>query len=196
MVPLIRAEIRGVELSFETAPGVFSPRFVDPGTRALIEAVELRGDDRLLDLGCGYGAIGIWAARALGPERVVMVDASEEALGLARANARRNGVGSVRIERSDGFRDLRESGFTAILCNPPYHVDFSVPRHFIERGFNRLVPGGRLYLVTKRETWYRNKLGSVFGGARAWRRDGYTVLMSEKRGAHYARVGGRGAGRA
>jgi len=99
---------------------------------------------------------------------------------------RSNGVEGVHIELSDGFRSLRESGFTKILCNPPYHVDFSVAKHFIEKGFNRLTLGGAMWMVTKRHKWYQNKLTSVFGGARVTEQDTYFVFQAVKKRASYA----------
>jgi 16S rRNA (guanine1207-N2)-methyltransferase len=87
---------------------------------------------------------------------------------------------------SDGFRDFRESGFTKILSNPPYHADFAVPKHFIEKGFNRLVVGGAMFMVTKRELWYRKKLEAIFGGVRVRRVDDYFVFEAIKKTSQYA----------
>jgi 16S rRNA (guanine1207-N2)-methyltransferase len=88
---------------------------------------------------------------------------------------------------SDGFRYFFETGFDKILCNPPYQADFAVPKHFIEKGFNRLVVGGTLFMVTKRELWYRNKITSVFGGAKVTEVDGYFVFEATRRTTQYAR---------
>lgn len=182
----IHASIGGVDLELETSPGLFSPRAVDRGTLAFLSRVQFRAGDRVLDLGCGYGVVGILAAKLLDPEQVVLLDADPRAVEVAARNARRNEVGAVQILRSEGFAQLSEAGFSLILCNPPYHADFSVPRHFIEKGFNRLSLGGRFALVTRRETWYRRKLGAIFGGARLERVDGYAVFVSEKRHTRYA----------
>ena len=92
----------------------------------------------------------------------------------------------MRVVCSDGFRDLDEAGFDLILSNPPYQSDFAVAKHFIEKGFNRLVVGGRMLMVTKRRDWYRNKFISVFGGVRVREIDGYFVFDAEKRQAQYA----------
>jgi 16S rRNA (guanine1207-N2)-methyltransferase len=99
----------------------------------------------------------------------------------------RYGVPNVTVGLSDGFRGTRESGFTKIISNPPYHVDFSVPKHFIEKGFNRLVLGGAMWMVTKRCDWYRNKLGAIFGGCRVHKIDGYYVFEATKLRSTYAR---------
>jgi len=81
---------------------------------------------------------------------------------------------------------MDEKDFTLILSNPPYHEDFSVAKAFIEKGFNRLAMNGRLFMVTKREVWYRNKLTAIFGGVRVFRIEDYFVFMAEKRGMTYA----------
>jgi 16S rRNA (guanine1207-N2)-methyltransferase len=186
VTPGFRAEVRGDELTFETASTLFSPAKADPGTLAMLSHVELRPEDKVLDLGCGYGLVGIWCARRIGAERIVMSDRDPAAVSTAQANAVRNGVGGIRSFVSDAFRGLAEKDFTLILSNPPYHEDFSVAKEFIEKGFNRLSIGGRMVMVTKRRDWYRNKLVAVFGGVRIFETDGYFVFVAEKRSTDYA----------
>ncbi len=180
---VITTAIDGVDLTLETAPTLFSPRAVDKGTLAMLGQVEFAPGAKVLDLGCGYGVVGILAAK-LGA-RVWMLDKDPIAVGAARRNAARNDVELAIIE-SDGFRDFGESGFDLILCNPPYQADFAVPKHFIEKGFNRLVVGGRMLMVTKRELWYRNKLAAIFGGVTVRPIDGYVVFQAVKKSETYA----------
>lgn len=142
--------------------------------------------DKVLDLGCGYGVVGIYAAKLIGGERVTMADIDERAVAAARENAVQNGVPEVRVFRSDGFRDIPDTGYTLILSNPPYHTDFRVAKHFIEKGFNRLAIGGKMVMVTKRRDWYKRKLIAIFGGVQIREVDGYYVFLSEKRSAVYA----------
>lgn len=178
--------IDDVSIRLRTAEGLFSPRKPDLGTLAMISAVTLTPADRLLDLGCGYGLVGIWAAKMIGPERVTMLDVDPIAVAAARQNASANDVPDLQVIQSDGFENLTETGYTKILSNPPYHADFSVPRRFILKGFNRLEVGGEMWFVTKREKWYRNKLKSVFGGSRVFRIDGYCVFQARKLSERYA----------
>jgi len=182
----IEVSLHEVSLVLETEPGLFSPTHLDPGTHFLLSNIEFDHRDKVLDLGCGYGVMGIYIAQRIGADRVYLIDSDPQAIRWTTYNAELNGVSGVRIERSDGFRDFRESGFTQIVCNPPYHTDFSTAKHFIEKGFNRLVVGGNLWMVTHRETWYRNKLTSVFGGVRILRCDGYYLFHAIKKGMHYA----------
>jgi 16S rRNA (guanine1207-N2)-methyltransferase len=183
---VIEAVVRGIELRFESAPGLFSPRGLDEGTLAMLSCVEFSGYDKVLDLGCGYGAVGVYAAKIARPEQVYLLDNDPEATAVAARNLVLNDVAEASVALSDGFRDFGETGFTKILCNAPYHVDFSVPKHFIEKGFNRLVLGGTLWMVTKRDAWYRQKFRSIFGGVRVHAVDGYFVFEATRRTQAYA----------
>ncbi|MBD5140182.1 MAG: class I SAM-dependent methyltransferase [Ruminococcus sp.] len=179
---MISAEIKNVSLKFETDPSNFSPNNIDVGTLAMLSAVDFLPSDKVLDMGCGYGVVGILAAKLIGQENVAMCDISEAAVKQAKINAELNGVPNIEIKISDGFSEIQDNGFTLILSNPPYHADFSVPKRFIEVGFKKLAVGGKMVMVTKRLDWYRNKLTSVFGGVRVREIDGYYVFISEKRG--------------
>jgi 16S rRNA (guanine1207-N2)-methyltransferase len=182
----IDATVKGIELRLRTAPGLFSPRAVDAGTLAMLSQVEFGREDKVLDLGCGYGVVGLVAARLGRPERVWLVDKDPAAAEIARANLAANDASAATVVLSDGFRSFFETGFDKILCNPPYQADFAVPKHFIEKGFNRLMVGGTLFMVTKRELWYRNKITSVFGGVKVREVDGYFVFEATRKTTQYA----------
>jgi 16S rRNA (guanine1207-N2)-methyltransferase len=188
LINLITAEIKDTKLNFHTEAGVFSPDKIDRGTLAMLSAVELATSDKVLDLGCGYGAVGIWAASVIGSDRVVMSDIDEMCVTLSQKNAQMNGLGGIKTVVSDGLRNLDDTDFTLILSNPPYHTDFSVAKHFIEKGFNRLKIGGKMVMVTKRKQWYKNKLTAIFGGVKVRETGGYFVFCAEKRAAKYANV--------
>jgi 16S rRNA (guanine1207-N2)-methyltransferase len=183
---LILHTVEGVELRFETAPTLFSPRELDKGSLALLSEVCIERDDKVLDLGSGYGLLGIFAAKFTRPGLVFLLDHDAIAIECAERNAILNGVEGVTCALSDGFRDFHEAGFTKILCNPPYHADFSVAKHFVEKGFNRLAIGGSMWMVTKREPWYRNKLRAIFGGARVCVVRSYFVFEARKTSQTYA----------
>lgn len=184
---MISVKLNDVVMSFETSPKLFSPYSLDTGTNAMLSCVSFSQTDKVLDLGCGYGIVGIYAAILIGAQHVTMVDIDETAITVARENARLNGVPDINIVRSDGFKSIDDAGFTIILSNPPYHTDFSVAKHFIEKGFNRLVIGGRMVMVTKRKEWYKTKLIAIFGGVSVKEIDGYFVFIAEKRSPSYAK---------
>lgn len=186
---MLTETINEIELTFETHKTSFSPLGIDKGTLAMLRVANLpenlTAHDKLLDLGCGYGVVGIYAAKLVGPQSIVMSDNAKPCVELSKKNAELNGVSGIKIIQSDGFNNITDTGFTFILSNPPYHADFSVPKHFIEKGFNRLKIGGKMYMVTKRKDWYKNKLTAIFGGVRVHEIDEYYVFCAEKRTAQY-----------
>lgn len=184
---MITIEWNELELEFKTNEQVFSPTSLDRGTRAMLSCVTFNKEDKVLDLGCGYGPVGIIAAKAIGAERVTMCDISEEAVALSKENAIHNKVEEVRIVQSDGLKNIVEENFTLILSNPPYHVDFNVPKAFIEDGYKKLAISGTMIMVTKRKEWYKNKLISVFGGVKIDEIDGYYVFTAQKRNARISK---------
>jgi len=180
---IVTEEINGIEVTCETGEYYFSPKGVDRGTRLMLETVPVREGDKVLDLGCGYGVVGIYAAKKLGGENVVMCDILEEAVSLSAANLTRNDISGARVLQSDGLKSVEDRDFTLIYSNPPYHTDFSVAKAFIEDGFRKLTVGGRMVMVTKRLDWYKNKLTSVFGGVKVFEAEDYYIFLSEKRAA-------------
>ncbi len=178
------AELDGTRWFVCSSPELFSPRGLDRGTALMLRHAGLEAGMKALDLGCGTGVVGAYAA--LRGAEVFLSDVSPEAVETAARTMAANGVTARGLYVSDGFAQIDESGFDLILCNPPYHADFAVAKRLIAKGFNRLKRGGRMMLVVKRELWYRKKLESVFGGARVLREDGYSLLTAERRQLRYA----------
>lgn len=178
---MINETVKGIELTFQADNNVFSPSSIDKGTLAMLSQVDFCANDKVLDLGCGYGIVGILTAKLIGESNVLMCDISDDAIRLAKINATLNNVSNIKIVQSNGFSNITDNDFTIILSNPPYHTDFSVVKNFIENGFKRLTVGGRIVMVTKRLDWYKNKLASIFGGVRVEEVDGYYIFISEKR---------------
>lgn len=178
---MITEIVNDVKLVFETNEQVFSPSNLDKGTLLMLSYVTWKESDKVLDLGCGYGLVGILAAKKIGEIHVVMCDILKDAVELAKINAKQNHVENIRILESNGLDFIEDSDFTLILSNPPYHVDFSVPKKFIENSYKKLLFGGKLYMVTKRKEWYKNKFISVFGGVKIEEKDGYYIFIGEKR---------------
>ena len=171
----------GFDYVFHTLDTLFSYKQVDMGTRQMIEHIDLQPDSKVLDLGCGYGVVGIWASHMIGTEKVVMSDVNIAALEMAAENVKANNLDEIQIVHSNGFDHIHDVDFTLILSNPPYHTDFSVAKTFIEGSYKHLQIGGWLVMVTKRFDWYKNKIYSVFGGVKWIESNGYYVFMAEKR---------------
>ena len=141
---------RGESMRFETDAGVFSRGELDPGSRLLLDALpeELAGD--LLDLGCGWGAIGVTLARHWPAARVTLADVNERALALSEANARANGARVTCVE-SDGLEKLGEARFDAVITNPPIRAGKQVIYRLFRESAAHLKPGGALYLVIRKQ---------------------------------------------
>jgi len=182
--------IRGIDLAFETDRGVFSPERIDFGTRLLIETV---AEDlaqagirkgRLLDLGCGYGPVGIALKRIYPALEPTLSDVNERSVALAKKNATKNGVRGVEVLVSDGFERLA-GPFDLVVTNPPVRAGKSVVHAFFEGAYERLAPGGRLYVVLQRKQGAPSateKLEALFGDCEAIEKDaGYRVLRCVKK---------------
>lgn len=143
----------GFEFKFETDAGVFSKSEVDFGSRVLIDAFEMpevEGD--VLDVGCGYGPIGLSIAKA-NPERFVhMMDINSRAVQLAEKNATVNGVQNVRIFESDGLTNVADDvKIAAILTNPPIRAGKETIFRFYDDSFKKLVKNGELWIVIQKK---------------------------------------------
>ncbi|MEZ4502391.1 MAG: methyltransferase [Dehalococcoidia bacterium] len=140
--------IRGHELTFHSRWGLFSPRGIDEGTRLLLDHIEVPDDADCLDLGCGYGPIGLTLARLAPRGRTTMVDRDFVAVDYARDNAARNNIENIDALLSDGFEAIADRRFDLVVSNLPAKVGneaYSILFHDAERA---LRPGGRIVVVT------------------------------------------------
>ncbi|HHV61415.1 MAG TPA: class I SAM-dependent methyltransferase [Firmicutes bacterium] len=180
----IRCILRGREYLFVTDSGVFSKSRIDPGTELLIEAMTISPSDIVLDLGCGYGPIGIVAAGLAGNGRVYLVDVNERACELARGNIERNGVMNAEVRCGEGFSAVNGIVFDAILSNPPIRAGKAVVYGMVEEAAEHLRPGGRLWMVARTKQGARSlrvRIEEIFGNAREVEKGGgYRVICAEK----------------
>ncbi len=140
---------RGHGLNFTTDAGVFSKGELDAGSRLLLDALPALSGD-VLDLGCGWGAIGVAVSKANPTCRVVMADVNRRALDLTRQNALRNGITAEVIE-SDGMAAVMGRTFDAIITNPPIRAGKQVIYQMFADAAKSLNPGGALYLVIRKQ---------------------------------------------
>ncbi len=115
----VRQRIAGFDLVFTTDRGVFSHGRVDKGTLLLAETMEIPDGARVLDLGCGYGVLGVVAALLCPTCKVTMVDINARACRLAEENAHANGIAQVEVVCGDAREVLAGREFDVILTNPP-----------------------------------------------------------------------------
>lgn len=174
--------MRGRFFEFLTASGVFSKTRIDLGTRLLIESMILPENGCVLDLGCGYGAVGVVAA-VLNPRlRVIMADVNERAVWLAKENAKRNSVVNAEFRRGFLYEPVKDRCFEAIFSNPPVSAGMKVVHPIIEQAPQRLVKNGSFQMVVRSKIGGKSlteKMADVFGNVEVLaRQSGYRVLIS------------------
>lgn len=177
----IEEVIRGVPLKLMTDAGVFSRERVDKGTRILLESLPLPEGGPILDLGCGYGPIGITLAKLLPDATVYMSDPNRRAVDLARKNAERNGAANVQVLEGEGYTPLPEEvRFRAIVTNPPFRAGKKVVYALVSEATTRLLPRGSFTCVAQTKQGaksLRAHLEAVFGNVREVdKKGGYRVL--------------------
>jgi 16S rRNA (guanine1207-N2)-methyltransferase len=170
----------GQSFRFLSRPGVFSYGRLDAGARALMKTCAVAPGDRVLDLGCGCGSNGVWAAKLSGPSgEVVFLDSNLRAVELSRLNAEANDVLCFRTIASASAENLDSDSFDIVLANPPYYAQGRIAEHFVQTGKRLLRPGGRLYLVTKQAETVE-MAAQVFPDVEVITVGGYNVLAGLK----------------
>jgi 16S rRNA G1207 methylase RsmC len=157
--------LRGHRLVFHTTWGLFSPRGVDAGSRLLIDYLEVEEEATCLDLGCGYGPLGLTLARLAPRGEIHLVDKDFIAVEYAAKNARLNQLPHCRVYLSNGFSHVPAVPFDLIVSNLPAKVGSELLYILLAEARERLVPGGRLYVVTIAglKEYIRRTLRQLFG---------------------------------
>ncbi|TBL69178.1 class I SAM-dependent methyltransferase [Paenibacillus thalictri] len=176
--------LRGNKLSFETDAGVFSKKGVDFGSRLLIDTMEIARNAAVLDVGCGYGPIGLSAALLAAGGSVTMVDINERAVELSRRNAARNRIANVKIVQSDLLAEVKEMAFDVVLTNPPIRAGKETVHRIFEQAYDVLKPGGALWVVIQKKQGAPSafaKLETIYGQTIEVTKDkGYRILKAIK----------------
>jgi 16S rRNA (guanine1207-N2)-methyltransferase len=181
---LIRTYLRDQPFEFLTASGVFSKDHVDLGTRLLIESMILPEKGCILDIGCGYGAVGI-AVGVFNPNlRVVLVDVNMRAVRLARRNVELNCVWNVEVRHGHLYSAVCDLVFDCVVSNPPVSAGMKTVEAVITEAPAHLTCGGTLQVVVRSKIGGK-RLQSVFENAFGnvevlARESGYRVLISRK----------------
>lgn len=142
------AVLRGQRLSLASRFGLFSPRAVDEGTRLLLDHIEVNPTDDCLDLGCGYGAIGLTLARLAPQGRTVLVDRDVVAFEYARRNIEKNALTNAEALLGDGFEHLAGRSFDLVASNLPAKAGNEALYLLLADADAHLKPGGRCTVVT------------------------------------------------
>ena len=141
-------ELLGRRLRFRTTWGLFSPRHIDAGSHLLLEHLQVAQDEIALDLGCGYGAIGLALAQAAPQGSCLLVDKDFVAVEYARRNAALNGIANATALLSNGFDQVGATGFSLVVSNLPAKSSNEQYALFFHDAWHCLRPGGRLVVVS------------------------------------------------
>lgn len=182
-----QTEIDGKKFTYTTDSGVFSKDKIDVGSEVLMTTAETvdfpKGN--LLDIGCGYGPVGIYLAKAFPNRKIEMIDVNERALGLAELNAKENDVSNVSIYQSDLFEAVENNQFAGIISNPPIRAGKKVVHEILEKSHHYLVEGGYLLIVIQKKQGApsaQKKMLEVFGNVeRINLEKGYWILAAQKK---------------
>ena len=172
---------------FYTSNSVFSKKGVDFGSMLLIETILNENEDfagSILDLGCGYGPLGIVAAKILKKSFVTMCDVNERALELSRMNVKENKVDNrIKVLASSAFENIKDN-YDIIMTNPPIRAGKDVVFSFYDGSYEHLNKDGRLYVVIQKKQGApstKAKLESLFGNCETVNKEsGYFIFRCIK----------------
>lgn len=177
------ADLAGQHLKFNTTWGLFSPKGIDDGTRMLLDFLEVRKDEIALDLGCGYGPIGLTIARQAPQGFCTLVDKDFVAIEYAKKNAKLNNINNVDIYLSDGCNHLKQESFTLVVTNLPAKTSKEHYYLFFYDAFLRMKPGARIYVVviSGLRKFIAKAFSEIFGNHKKIKQGKtYTVAMATK----------------
>ncbi|MFO7604098.1 MAG: methyltransferase [Gammaproteobacteria bacterium] len=172
----------GMPFTFHSTWGIFSPRGIDEGTALLLQHLEVRENDDCLDLGCGYGPLGLTLARLAPQGRTTLVDKDFVAVEYSNKNARLNHIHNATALLSNGFEQIREQRFDVIVSNIPAKVGNEMLSLFLYDARRQMKPGARLYIVTINglRDYMKRNFKEVFGNYKKLKQGkNYTVAMAE-----------------
>lgn len=163
---IFTAPLRGRSLTFHSTWGLFSPKGIDEGTRLLVDQLDIPATADCLDLGCGYGPLGLTLAH-LAPRGVThLVDKDFIAVEYAAKNAKLNHLANVQAYLSNGFAQVpADARFDVIVSNIPAKIGGELLSIFLHDAYDRLNPGGQLYIVviSGLKDYMKRNLVGVFG---------------------------------
>ncbi|MBX9101152.1 class I SAM-dependent methyltransferase [Streptococcus anginosus] len=177
----LKVQLLGQKMTFLTDAGVFSKKMIDYGSQALLKCLDFHKQESVLDVGCGYGTLGLTLVKAKEVE-ATLVDINQRALDLARQNADRNQV-LATIFQSNLYQNV-EGRFHHIISNPPIRAGKQVVHEVIAGSYAHLLDGGDLTIVIQKKQGApsaKAKMEDVFGNCEILKKDkGYYILRSRK----------------
>lgn len=179
----ISTELAGEKLDFETSFGVFSPKDIDEGTRLILNYLEVDESFDCLDLGCGYGPIGLWMARKASKGKVLLLDKDYVAIEHVKSNIAINKLTNAQGLLSNGLSSLKEEKFDLIVSNIPAKVGNDMLYLFQYDAHHHLKPGGKFVVVTVNglRQFCKRTFNEIFGNYKKVKQGkSYTISLATK----------------
>ena len=177
----LKVQLLGQKMTFLTDAGVFSKKMIDYGSQALLKCLDFHKQESVLDVGCGYGTLGLTLVKAK-EVKATLVDINQRALDLARQNANRSQV-LATIFQSNIYQNV-EGRFHHIISNPPIRAGKQIVHEVIAGSHAHLLYGGDLTIVIQKKQGApsaKAKMEEVFGHFEILKKDkGYYILRSRK----------------
>ena len=181
---VVQATLLGHDLTLKTRWGVFSPRAIDDGTLLLMKYLSIDEHDKCLDLGCGYGPIGLSVAKSCPKGEVHMVDKDFVAVELSNNNAKLNHIDNAEAYLSDAFLNVnKDNYFDQIISNVPAKVGREQLSIILYDAYDALKPGGKITFVTINglRNFIKDNFKSVFGNYKKLKQgQKYTISQAIK----------------
>ncbi len=171
-------------LSYHSTWGIFSPREIDAGTKLLMKYIKIQANDDCLDLGCGYGPIGLTMAKLAPKGETLLVDKDFMAVEYSNKNAKANKISNATAMLSNGFQHVNKSKrFNVIASNVPAKVGKEMMSLMLHDAHERLKADGKLYLVTVNglRQYMKRNLKETFGNYKKIKQgSAYTIHLAIK----------------
>jgi len=180
---IFSTELGGQPFTFHTTWGLFSPREIDEGTKLLLKYIEVDDQSDCLDLGCGYGAIGLTMAKLARQGETTLVDKDFIAIEYAKRNAELNKIDNVDIKLSNGLAHIADTQFDVIASNVPAKVGNELMTIIFSDAYQQLRQNGRIYVVTINglRGYIKRTFNDIYGNYKKLKQGkNYTVSMAEK----------------
>ncbi len=163
-----------------TRPGVFAHRQVDQGARSLLRGTTITPGLKVLDLGCGSGAVSVAVALRQADVKVTATDANPRAVACTQENVRDNQLTSVDVRLDCDGSSLRNDQFDLVLTNPPYFSYYRIADLFLRTARRTLRPGGKVVVVCKTTEWYEEAMPELFDRVEKVPMKEYTLMTGVK----------------
>lgn len=181
----VKYTFKGVNVELYSDLGVFSKERVDFGTNVLLNSLEgIDNVESILDVGCGYGIIGICLAKKYSSKKILMIDVNSRCINLVNENINKNKLANAKVLESNLYENVEDT-FDMIISNPPIRAGKNVVNGVVEEGYRHLNFGGCIWIVIQKKqgapSMYK-KMEEVFGNVDIITKEkGYYIYKSTKK---------------